>query len=173
MKVSARNQLRGVVSEIKLGAVNAEVTLDMNGTSLVAIITNESVQSLGLAIGVEAFALIKASFVILTTGDGGLKTSARNRLCGTIERINAGAVNTEVVLELNGGAHLAAVVTNESVETLGLTQGGRACALDQGPACHPGRQRLIRPLARIPFVLAPGVVSRSTHRLGSLFLNGN
>lgn len=133
MKISARNQLRGVVSEIKSGPINAEVTLDMNGVSLVAVVTNESVQTLGLAKGVEAFALIKASFVILATEDGGLKTSARNRLCGTIERINAGVVNTEVVLELDGGSRITAVVTNESVETLGLTQGARACALIKAP----------------------------------------
>ena len=133
MKISARNQLRGVVSKVISGPVNAEVTLDMNGVSLVAVVTNESVQALGLAKGVEAFALIKATFVILTTEDGGLKTSARNRLCGAIERINAGAVNTEVVLELDGGSRITAVVTNESVETLGLTQGARACALIKAP----------------------------------------
>ena len=63
MKVSARNHLRGVVSAITPGAVNAEVRLDINGASLIAIVTNESVQALGLAVGVEAFALIKAAHV--------------------------------------------------------------------------------------------------------------
>ncbi|EXJ16576.1 TOBE domain-containing protein [Imhoffiella purpurea] len=133
MKVSARNHLRGLVSEIKTGPVNAEVTLDINGTPLVAIVTNESVQSLGLAPGVEAFALIKSSFVILATEDGGLKTSARNRLCGTIERINSGAVNTEVVVALDGGARLTAMITNESVQELALSEGKRACALIKAP----------------------------------------
>jgi molybdate transport system regulatory protein len=133
MKVSARNNLRGIVSQIKSGPINAEVTLDINGTPLVAVITNESVQSLGLAPGVEAFALIKASFVLLATEGGGLRTSARNRLCGTIERITAGAVNTEVVLALEGGATLAALITNGSVETLDLVEGGRACALIKAP----------------------------------------
>ena len=133
MKVSARNHLRGVVSEITLGAVNAEVILDVGGTPLVAVITNESVGSLGLAVGSDAFALIKSSFVILATEDGGLRTSARNRLCGSIERITEGSVNTEAVLALDGGARLTAMVTNESARDLGLAVGGRACALIKAP----------------------------------------
>ncbi|MBK1648687.1 TOBE domain-containing protein [Rhabdochromatium marinum] len=133
MKVSARNNLRGIVSEIKSGAVNTEVTLNINGTPLVAMITNESATSLGLAVGTEAFALIKASFVILATEDGGLRTSARNRLCGTIERITAGAVNTEVVLALDGGSRLTAMITNESAHELELADGTRACALIKAP----------------------------------------
>lgn len=133
MRVSARNNLRGVVSAVTLGAVNAEVTLDVNGTPLVAIVTNESVHSLGLAPGVEAHALIKASFVILATEDGGLKTSARNRLCGTVERLTDGAVNAEVVLALDGGARLTAIITMESARELGLAEGGRACALIKAP----------------------------------------
>lgn len=133
MKVSARNNLRGVVSAIKAGAVNTEITLDINGVPLVAMITNDSVASLGLKPGVEAFALIKASFVILATEDGGLRTSARNRLCGAIERITTGAVNTEVVLTLDGGARLTAMITNDSAHELGLAEGQRACALIKAP----------------------------------------
>jgi molybdate transport system regulatory protein len=133
MKVSARNNLRGTVAEIKSGAVNSEVTLDVNGTPLVAMITNESVATLGLAVGAEAFALIKASFVMLATEDGGLRTSARNRLCGSIERITTGAVNTEVVLALAGGARLTAMITKDSAQALALAEGGRACALIKAP----------------------------------------
>lgn len=102
MKTSARNLLRGTVTAVTEGAVNAEVVLDLGGTPLVAIVTNESVRSLGLAPGSEAYALIKASWVILATADGGLRTSARNRLCGTIECCTEGAVNAEVVLALPG-----------------------------------------------------------------------
>jgi molybdate transport system regulatory protein len=81
----------------------------------------------------EAYALIKASFVILATDDGGLKTSARNRLCGTVQRLTEGPVNAEVVLELEGGARITAVVTGESVRSLGLLEGARACALVKAP----------------------------------------
>jgi len=134
MKVSTRNQLRGVVTTLVPGAVNAEVTLDVKGTPLVAIITNESVKTLGLAPGVEAYALIKATFVILASEDGGLlRTSARNRLCGVVERVTPGAVNAEVVLALDGGARLTAIITMESLKELGFAPGGRACALIKAP----------------------------------------
>lgn len=129
MQTSARNQFLGRVTRVQRGAVNAEVVLDIGvGDSLAAIITNESLDHLALAPGVEAYALIKAPWVILTT-DEGLKTSARNRLCGRVARCQEGAVNAEVVIELPGGKLVVAIVTNESVHSLGLKEGVRACAL--------------------------------------------
>ena len=129
MKTSARNQFLGKVKTVKLGAVNAEVILDIGGgDELAAIITMDSVTHLGLAPGVEAYALVKAPWVVLTTDDS-LKTSARNRLCGTVVRCQEGAVNGEVIIELPGGKTVAAIVTNDSIESLGLKVGVRACAL--------------------------------------------
>ena len=128
MKTSARNQFRGTVASVTRGAVNSEVILDIGGDSLAAIITNESVGGLGLAPGVEAFALVKAPWVIVTT-DESLKTSARNRLCGVVSRCVEGAVNGDVVVELPGGKSVAAIVTNESIKNLGLKVGVRACTL--------------------------------------------
>ena len=129
MQTSARNQFLGKVKSVKTGAVNDEVILDIGGgDELAAIITSDSTQHLGLAPGVEAYALIKAPWVILTT-DTSMKTSARNRLCGTVARCQEGAVNGEVVIELPGGKLVTAIVTNESIESLGLKVGARACAL--------------------------------------------
>lgn len=129
MQTSARNQFFGRVLSVKIGAVNAEVILDIGGSDqLAAIITNESVESLALKPGVEAYALIKAPWVILTTDDS-MKTSARNRLCGTVVRCQEGAVNGEVIIELPGGKTVAAIVTNDSIQSLGLKEGVRACAL--------------------------------------------
>jgi molybdate transport system regulatory protein len=129
MKTSARNQFRGTVASVSRGAVNSEVILDLGGgDTLAAIITNESADNLGLARGVEAYALIKAPWVIVTT-DASLKTSARNRLCGVVSRCVEGAVNGEVVIDLPGGKSVAAIVTNESIQSLGLEVGVRACAL--------------------------------------------
>lgn len=130
MRSSARNQFQGRITQITMGAVNAEVILELpGGDELVAIITNESVKSLGLKVGSEAFALIKASWVILTECEQGLRTSARNQLCGRIVSCIEGAVNGEVVIELAGGRRIAAIVTNESIKNLGLKEGGHACAL--------------------------------------------
>ncbi len=66
MKISARNILKGKVVKVTRGAVNAEVILELpGGTRLVSIITNDSVQNLALAEGKEAYAIIKASNVMV------------------------------------------------------------------------------------------------------------
>jgi len=130
MKTSARNALRGVVSEVIDGAVNAEVTLKIgDGAKVVAIVTRQSVQDMGLAPGKEAIALIKASLVLIAKGDGPLAISARNRLPGTIARIEEGAVNDEIALEIAPGKVLAATITRQSVADLDLKVGDPATAL--------------------------------------------
>ena len=130
MRTSARNEFLGRVSAVKSGAVNDEVVLDIgSGIELVAIITHESTLNLGLRQGSEAYALIKAPWVILTRAEGALRTSARNQLCGVVSRCQEGAVNAEVVLDLGGGKSIASIVTNESIKSLGLTPGVAACAL--------------------------------------------
>jgi molybdopterin-binding protein len=65
VKLSARNQLRGTVSQIRRGEAIANVALDVAGQRLVASITVEAVEELGLAEGSEVTAVIKASDVIL------------------------------------------------------------------------------------------------------------
>jgi molybdopterin-binding protein len=66
MKLSARNILKGKVVKVMRGAVNSEVTIDLpGGTQLVSIITNTSVDNLGLKEGKEAYAIIKASNVLV------------------------------------------------------------------------------------------------------------
>ncbi|MPV59175.1 molybdenum-dependent transcriptional regulator [Burkholderia sp. HI2761] len=132
MKTSARNQLFGKVAAIVRGTVNDEVTLALpGGQSVVAVLTHESAEALGLREGASACALVKASWVVLAVDDGGpdLKVSARNQLCGSVEAVAAGALNSEVTLALDGGGTLTAVVTNDSVDALQLDAGRRAIAL--------------------------------------------
>ncbi len=129
MKTSARNQFLGKVKTIKSGPINAEVVLDIgSGDTLAAVITNESVEHLALKVGSEAYAMVKAPWVIVTTSDG-FKTSARNELHGTVVRCQEGAVSGEVIIELSGGKTVAAIVTNDSIKSLGLKEGVKACAL--------------------------------------------
>ena len=129
MKTSARNALHGVVEAVTDGAVNAEVILRISAdTVIVAVVTRESVAELGLAPGRAAMALVKSSFVILA-GAEAPKTSARNCLAGVVTRVVEGAVNDEVVLELDQGKTITATITRESVQHLGLTPGARAHAL--------------------------------------------
>jgi molybdopterin-binding protein len=65
MKLSARNMLKGKVVEVKKGATTAHVRLDIGGQIITAAITNESVDELGLAAGKNAYAVIKASSVMV------------------------------------------------------------------------------------------------------------
>jgi molybdate transport system regulatory protein len=55
-----------------------------------------------------------------------MRLSARNQLKGTISKITPGPVNAEVILILEGGQQIAAVITNQSVNALSLTEGGTA-----------------------------------------------
>jgi molybdopterin-binding protein len=65
MKLSARNILPGKIVEVKKGATTAHVRIDVNGVIVTASITNESVDELGLKVGEEAYAVIKASNVMV------------------------------------------------------------------------------------------------------------
>ena len=120
--ISARNQLPATVKNVKKGAVNDEITLELaGGATLTAIITSESTQNLGLAAGKEAVAVIKASSVLVST-DETLRLSARNRLAGTVSRIETGAVNSEVDVKV-GGNTFVAIITKHSAEEMKLAVG--------------------------------------------------
>jgi molybdate transport system regulatory protein len=130
MKVSARNAFESTITAIQPGAVNAEVTLQtQGGDTLVAIVTTTSVQSLGLAVGKQAVALVKAPWVMLATSDCGLSFSARNQLRGVVSTLQKGGVNTEVGIQLPGGTEVFSVVTNEAVAELNLSVGQPASAI--------------------------------------------
>jgi molybdate transport system regulatory protein len=126
---SARNQFPGTIAALTPGAVNTEVIVDIgSGTKLAAIITNASATQLGLAVGGQAIALFKATWVIIST-DNDLKTSARNQFKGKIKTATPGAVNAEIVVDLPGGQSVVAIVTNESCSGLGLAPGLEVTAL--------------------------------------------
>lgn len=128
LRTSARNQYEGTVQTIQRGAVNSEVILDLGGGDrLVAIVTNTSVDDLGLREGGSAIALVKSSFVVL--GEPGVRTSARNALAGSVLSCREGAVNAEVELQLAGGRRVVATITNESARELDISEGVPMLAL--------------------------------------------
>jgi molybdate transport system regulatory protein len=130
MKVSARNLFKGTVSRIQTGSVNSEVELSMRGMdAIIAIITNESVENLDLAVGKDAYAIVKSSSVIIGKDLSGSKISARNRLSGRIINVLKGAVNTEVTLEMAGQNTISAMMTNESAAEMGLRKGDDVYAI--------------------------------------------
>ena len=82
MNISARNQFRGSVASIQTGAVNAEVIVNLpGGCQLAAIVTNSSVQALGLAAGKEVVALVKASSALLMTAQIAIVTISISLWC--------------------------------------------------------------------------------------------
>ncbi|MFC2100546.1 molybdopterin-binding protein [Bacteroidota bacterium] len=66
MKLSARNQIKGTVKRIQVGAVNCEVVIEIApGIEITSIITKTSMESLGIEFGKEVYAIVKASNVII------------------------------------------------------------------------------------------------------------
>ncbi len=130
MKISARNVFEGIITALVDGKVNAEVEVTTSGGDrIVAIVTEGSVAALGLAVGKPAIAYVKAPWVMVLAGDGGVKFSARNQLAGVVDSVQKGAVNSDIAIKLTGGSLVHAVITNEAVMELGLKPGMPACAL--------------------------------------------
>lgn len=130
MKLSARNILAGEVISVTKGAVNSEISLVLQGSEkITSIITNSSVDSLGLATGKKAYAIVKASEVMIGKELEGVKLSARNVLNGEVSQVTPGAVNSEVIVRLPGGTEIVASITKTSAETLGLKAGDAVSAV--------------------------------------------
>jgi molybdate transport system regulatory protein len=131
MKTSARNQFVGNITALIAGEVNYEVRLKLDDANeLTAVITRESAETLGLVIGMEVYALVKSSSVLLLT-DREARTTASNHLWGQITRIHEGPVSAEIILALPGGKSVCSVISHDSVGRLGLAVEAEACAVFQ------------------------------------------
>jgi molybdate transport system regulatory protein len=130
MKISARNVLAGKIRSVTMGAVNAEVALDLEGgETVVSVITNSSAESLGLKTGGAAYAVIKASEVMIGVGIDSSRISARNVLQGHVVKVEEGAINSEVEVRLPGGTAIIASITKASVRSLELRLGSKVSAI--------------------------------------------
>lgn len=124
MKTSIRNELCGTVQVIAGGAVNSEVTVGIGAEDqVVAIITNDGLEELGLAVGKPAVALLKESAIFVCSGDAKPKVSARNRWPGRVLRIHEGVVFAEVTVELPSKKTLTSMITFESLSHLEIWPG--------------------------------------------------
>lgn len=122
LKTSARNQLFGKIVAIKAGTVSAEVMLEVqDNIPIVSTITLHSLKELDLKVGMQAFALIKASWIVVFSQEP-KGVSLRNCICGEICSLEEGAVSAEVNLNCNG-VRLSAIVTEDSRENLHLSVG--------------------------------------------------
>ncbi|WP_026686229.1 TOBE domain-containing protein [Azovibrio restrictus] len=130
MNISARNSFPGTITALAEGPVNAEVELSTaGGDRIVAVVTEGSVRSLGLAVGKPVVAYVKAPWVMVMAGQENVRFSARNHLAGTVQQVTRGAVNSDVVVQLPGGSLVHAVITNEAVLELALKPGAPASVL--------------------------------------------
>jgi len=124
--LSARNQFAGKVTAVAEGAVNGIVTLDVNGVAVKSTISMEAIKALGIEAGKEATAFVKATEVLVATGD--LKLSARNQFAGKVVSVEKGAVNSIVKIDATVGG-ITATISNAAVEELGLAEGKDAVAV--------------------------------------------
>ncbi len=128
MKLSARNQFEGIVLKITEGAVNGIVIIDVNGTPVSATISMNAIRELGLRQGEKAWAVVKATEVMIGQGKH-LPLSARNQFPGKVQSVTKGAVNSIVKMTVLDGNTITATISNAAVEELGLSEGSEALAV--------------------------------------------
>jgi molybdate transport system regulatory protein len=130
MKISARNIFQGTISNIVAGSVNSEIDIALGGNDkVVAIVTNGSVTTLGLAVGKAVIAFIKASSILVMTDSTGIALSARNVLAGKISKVSNGQVSSEIGITLPSGITVFATITHDAVNELSIKDGVDASAV--------------------------------------------
>ncbi|WP_321393175.1 TOBE domain-containing protein [uncultured Desulfuromusa sp.] len=130
MRISARNVISGTVCQITRDDSVALVVLELkSGHRISSVITNDSVDSLHLEVGSSAYALVKASSVMIADKEQSLKLSARNQISGRIINLSQSAVVGEVVLDIGSGETIAATITEGSIDKLGLFEGREVYAV--------------------------------------------
>ena len=122
MKLSARNQFAGTVTKVNEGAVNGIVSIDVNGTIVSSTISMSAIRELGLEPGKKAYAVVKATEVMVGRGEH-LPLSARNQFPGKVISVEKGAVNSIVRISALGGNTISATISNSAVEDLDLKAG--------------------------------------------------
>jgi molybdate transport system regulatory protein len=129
VRTSTRNQLFGRVIRVERRDEDAQVTVRLKGgEEVVATVNSASLEELAIAAGNDAVLMINSADILLLAGSGFEKLSARNRLSGKVMRIQHDSADSEVIVLLPGGEILAAMVTRQSLQNLGLTPGMPVCA---------------------------------------------
>ena len=122
-KTSARNRFFGKVTTVERGDIQSLVRLvTPAGHALTAVITNDSVDRLGLTAGRLLTAEVKAPWVVLTRSDGQPASSAENRFHGTITSIRRGRVSSEIAVRIDESTELCAIVSTAGWRQLGLKE---------------------------------------------------
>jgi molybdate transport system regulatory protein len=130
VKSSASNQLFGQVSDFTTGAIHKEVNVRLKGGEhIVASMTNDEFDSLGLKHQDDVLLLIGTSEINIVTDAHPYRLSARNSLKGTVIRVQHDDVDAEVFIRLLGGESIVAMITRDSAESLILNPGDSVLAV--------------------------------------------
>jgi molybdate transport system regulatory protein len=147
IKTSATNQLFGIITAIQMGAVNAEVLVELKGgEQIVASLALTELKRLELSIGGDVVMLINDPEIIIITDPGNYPLSARNCLGGTVIRVQYDGVDSEIVINLPSGDSLVATISRVSALALGLSPGVfvhavfKSNAVILGAISHPAGQ---------------------------------
>lgn len=124
MKLSARNQIRGIVTSIQEGAVNGIVKMAFGNHTVSSTISMNAIKELGLAEGKEAIAIIKATEAMVGVGEIG-RISARNIWKGTVVEVENGAVNGIVKVDVDGVV-ISCTISMNAIADLELAAGKEA-----------------------------------------------
>jgi molybdate transport system regulatory protein len=123
-RTSARNAFFGKIERLVRGDVQSRVEIATpGGCRIVAVITNGSLERLGLKQGGLVAAEVKAPWVTVYRGTEDPGSSADNVLAATVERIVRGKVTAEIVSRLADGTEICSIVTDESRTALNLRPG--------------------------------------------------
>lgn len=122
LKTSARNVFPGQVESIRQSGFLAEIRVSgFSGLEVAALITQESLERMQLTPGKTVIATVKSPLVMVTRdSEGGRPTSARNRFPGTVLRINRSELICAVVVLLDEGSRVCALITTERADDLEL-----------------------------------------------------
>ena len=122
VRISARNQLKAKVVKIQKGAVESEIFLHLqSGDTIMAIITNDSLNNLRLTDDMELHAFFKAN-ALTVSNDTQLKKSGMNRFVGKVIRIEKDSFSAEVIIELNGGNRICSTISIDLLNELNLKE---------------------------------------------------
>jgi molybdate transport system regulatory protein len=132
-KTSARNSFFGKIQAIWQGDIQSRVeVMTMGGCRITTIVTNDSLNRIGLKVGKLITAEVKAPWVILQRSDSAPECSADNMFSGKVDRITRGRINTEYIVRISDGTQVCSMVTSESCRRLALGVGDKVWVLFNG-----------------------------------------
>ncbi len=130
MKTSSRNVYPGKITALVSGDICDEVEIQLEtGEKIYGQITRHSSRRLGLEVGKDAVAIVKAAEVMLVDGSDDYILSCRNQFQGRVIKLTCGFVNGEVLVHAPSGFEINATITLDGVIRLKLERGSTVVAM--------------------------------------------